>query len=76
MLRKGISLDQAVSRRILNAGFDAIAEYDQSAVLVGTAGALSSGRARAAPQLATASRIAWKVEMASINGGSPTALER
>ena len=43
MLRKGISLDQAVSRRILNAGFDAIAEYDQSAVLVGTAGALSSG---------------------------------
>jgi hypothetical protein len=42
----------------------------------GVAGAVRLGTACLAPQLAMASLIAWKVEMANINGGSPTALER
>jgi hypothetical protein len=42
----------------------------------GVAGASSSGSAPAGPQLAMASRIACNTEIASISGGSPTALER
>ena len=42
MVRKGVSLDQVVVTRILNAGFDALTEYDQGRALVGQAGELSS----------------------------------
>jgi hypothetical protein len=42
MVRKGKALDQTIATRILDAGFDALIEYDQAGVAVGRAGELSS----------------------------------
>jgi hypothetical protein len=51
MTSSGISTDRVAVSRILNAGFDALAEYDAFGRLVGSAGGLSSGFAWA--------RVGW-----------------
>ena len=42
----------------------------------GVAGGSSRGQSRCSPRLAIASEIAWSTAVASMSGGSPTALER